>query len=135
LYLLSHGVELALKAYLRAQGLNLTALRRIGHDLTRCLQEAERAGLDQWVRLEDSDRTLVDWINVYYGSKDFEYVNTQGLKTLPDVGSVESTLAKLVVGLRDPCLQATKRERRGDAAAGGGSSATRRERWSATKKG
>src|SRR5688500_13153277 len=79
LLLLSHGIELALKAYLLAQGLTVAQVTRIRHDLKGCLSESEASGLRILGRL---DRKVIRFINRYYTKKGFEYVVVKGM-TLP----------------------------------------------------
>jgi hypothetical protein len=51
LYLLSHSVELALKAFLCAKNISVAALRRhYGHDLIKLLDQAELLVFLQWCR-------------------------------------------------------------------------------------
>jgi hypothetical protein len=47
LLLLSHGTELALKAYLLSQGVSVNELKKIGHDLRKSLNQAETKGFRQ----------------------------------------------------------------------------------------
>jgi hypothetical protein len=108
LLLLSHGIELMLKAYLLSQGISEKQLKNIGHDLVECLAEADGRGLRL---LGKKDRAVVRWLNEYYNKKEFEYVVTQGLKSFPHVRTVEDILARLLEGLRKPCLDATINER------------------------
>jgi len=108
LLLLSHGIELMLKAYLLSQGASEKQLKNIGHDLVECLAEAEGRGLRILGR---KDRAVVRWLNEYYNKKEFEYVIAQGPKSLPHVRVIEDVLDKLLEGLRRPCLEATITER------------------------
>lgn len=104
LLLLSHGIELALKAYLLSHGLNAKELKKIRHDLVKALEEAENRGLRQLGR---RDRQVVRWINEYYSKKEFEYVVEQGGRSLPHVRILDQVLVKLVNRLRTSCMTAT----------------------------
>lgn len=111
-YLLSHGIELVLKAYLRSTGRRALDLKRLGHDLLQCLQQADQAGLSQHVRLNEKEKAVIELVNLYYCAKELEYVVTQGLMTLPRVQELASVSEKLLGGTRQVCLRATAQERR-----------------------
>lgn len=117
-YLLSHGIELLLKAYLRSTGRRALYLKRLGHDMLKCLRRAEQAGLSHYVRLDTKERVVLKVVNTYYRAKELEYVVTQGQMTLPDVRELESVFEKLLRGTRQVCLQATVQEREAGAAVG-----------------
>lgn len=114
-YLLSHGIELVLKAYLRSTGGHAPYLKRLGHDLGRCLEQANQAGLSHHVQLDEKEQALMVLVNTYYHAKELEYVVTQGLKRLPNVQELACVFEKLLRGTRQVCFKATAQERRDGA--------------------
>jgi hypothetical protein len=45
LHLAAHGIELALKSHLRANGYTLEQLRQVGHSLAKCLDHCKALGM------------------------------------------------------------------------------------------
>src|SRR6266446_7364294 len=66
--LVCQGLELALKAYLRATGQTVRDLIRTGHSLEKCLNSAERAGLTP---LCQELRAALLMIDRYYKQNEF----------------------------------------------------------------
>ena len=64
-HLLCHSTELGLKAYLAANGTTVDQLHHIGHDASRALKAAERAGLTAPAGLKD----LVRWSKALNGRR------------------------------------------------------------------
>jgi hypothetical protein len=57
LHLAAHGIELALKSFLRANGYTLNRLRGLGHSLTAAVKDCKALGMaqpsaDDWDRIE-----------------------------------------------------------------------------------
>src|SRR5438034_88692 len=72
-FLTCRSVELALKAFLRAKGLEKDELKRLGHNLEKALKEAENAGLGEVWRIDQEFRVYLIVLNTWYEFKDFEY--------------------------------------------------------------
>ena len=100
-YLYGHAMELALKAFLRSQGHTVAQLRDLGHDLEAALKTAEGAGLSTFVNLSNDDRTAVGLLNLYYRTKELEYI-VVGVKHFPTVQSLRSCAQNLVRGTKGP---------------------------------
>ena len=110
-YVACHGLELAMKAFLRARGFDDRRLRNLGHDLRRCLKRADASGFSAFVKLDSDETDAITWISPQYRAKELEYVVTQGFKALPDMKHLVSALDKILAGIRHECFQATVRER------------------------
>jgi len=84
--LVCQSIELSFKAFLRASGCSDKQLRRISHDLDKCVAAAKAAGIENYIELSVADVAAIAAINRYYRSKDLQY-STSGYKSypLPDV--------------------------------------------------
>lgn len=114
-YLLGHGIELGLKAFLCAQGWSDQMLRGLGHDLSGCLAAANDAGLGSHIVISEPQTEAIASLNELYEKKELEYS-----KPLPAGGRIVGVpvptvlipLADDLVGaLRGHCLEATQRLR------------------------
>ena len=85
LFLIGHGLELAYKAVLLADGATEKDLKQIGHDLGRCRQEVWVCCPDLLARLEEpGTEDIVKMVGPYYKAKALEY-HMKGLhRNLPD---------------------------------------------------
>lgn len=101
-YLLGHGLEAALKAYLRCGGRPLNSLRAIGHDLSKALQEAVDGGLADCYPLSDSDAIAIDMLTPYYRAKHFE-CRVTGYKQLPSPQILLTLWNGLLAAIRPIC--------------------------------
>jgi hypothetical protein len=73
LHLVSHGVELAMKAHLRANGFTLRELKRLGHSLTKLLSVC--LGNDIEAPSEQRHRAL-EFLSAAHEQHDFRYGHT-----------------------------------------------------------
>jgi hypothetical protein len=67
-YLVSHAIELSLKAFLRRSGISLDELKsnnKLGHNLSRYLSRAETLGLNKYLEITETDRWAIAKINDY----------------------------------------------------------------------
>jgi hypothetical protein len=73
--LVSHALELAMKAFLCLKGYTLDELAggEFSHDLSRILDAAERNGLRECVVWGEQETFQVRRASKYYASKVFEY--------------------------------------------------------------
>lgn len=63
-YLISHAIELSLKAFLRGSGLSLDELKswkNIGHDLCKCLSKAETLNLNNFIEISDVEKRAISY--------------------------------------------------------------------------
>lgn len=99
MFLVGQSIELALKAYLLAKGVELRKLRRdYGHELHRSLRKAKELGLADVVTLSDEEENVLVLLDALYSTKQLQYIIT-GAKTFPVFGPLESAARKLVYGI------------------------------------
>jgi hypothetical protein len=83
------GLELYLKAFLRAKGMTLDDLKnKIGHDLQRAYNKSKDLGL--W-KVPQGDEEMITLLNQAYKERDFQY-RASGERELPLVGDLISFL-------------------------------------------
>jgi hypothetical protein len=103
-YLACHGIELALKAFLRGSGLEVSELQALGHDLVAVLAAADTKDLSQQVALTPADRMVIGLANAIYKDKQFEYIEA-GYKELPQSGDLVDLGGRLCRGLERFCVE------------------------------
>lgn len=103
-YLVSHAIELSLRAFLRGSGLSLETLKKkLGHDLSKCLSQAELHNLDKYVEISDSERSAIEKINDYYIEKDLEYISV-GYKEYPQINLLITFNKNLLNTIKQFCF-------------------------------
>jgi hypothetical protein len=96
LFLVGQAIELALKSYLLANGVELKKLKReYGHELHRSLRKAKELGLVSIVRLAADEESAIELLDKLYSSKQLQYIVT-GAKTFPIFGPLERAALKLL---------------------------------------
>lgn len=111
-YLLGHGIELALKAFLLAKDVPLAELRSMklmGHDLEKALARAEGLGLSDLVFLSSEERASIELLNKTYQPKEHEYITT-GYVVWPRTALLFSVLNKVLPAIKAPCIESTRKE-------------------------
>lgn len=99
MFLVGQAIELALKAFLLHQGVELRKLRYdYGHELHRALKKAKELGLYKFVPLTTEEESMVELLNTLYASKQLQYI-VSGPKTYPVFGPLEAVGRKLVFGI------------------------------------
>lgn len=101
-YLLGHGLEVALKAYLRSKGQTLKSLRVIGHDLEKAVEQAAVYGLSERYTLSAEDVAAIALLNPYYKAKHFEYRVT-GYRSLPSPDDLLQLGRRILAAIRPIC--------------------------------
>lgn len=79
LYLMGHGIELSLKAFLLGQGPTVRELRKLGqngHDLMEAFKSATNQGFDCQLSDELGELAALELLNESYSTKEFEYITT-----------------------------------------------------------
>ena len=109
-YNVCHGIELSLKAFLRARGYRAPRLMTLGHDLRRCLRRAETNGLSGYVTLNADETDAIHRIRRLYLKKELEYVVFGGALVLPKINLLMSALEKIISGIRRECFEETTKE-------------------------
>ena len=105
LYLVGHGIELSLKAYLLQHGVTLAELKGLGHNLSACFDRAEQLGLNKSVSFDKQEIGAFKILDDLYSTKQLEYIVT-GAKQFPVFGPLQFFSVKLsnavseTVGLR-----------------------------------
>ena len=99
MFLVGQAIELALKAYLLAKGVELRKLRKdYGHEIHRSLRKAKELGLANVVALSAEEEGVIELLDALYMTKQLQYIVT-GAKTFPVFGPLESVARKLVYGI------------------------------------
>ena len=101
-----HGLELALKAFLRACGVSTADVVGLRHDVLSALHRAVSLGLPQYYDPAPRLTGLVTLINPNYKAKDLEYANVGGLN-LYALASLQDELDRLLEATHDFCRQNT----------------------------
>jgi hypothetical protein len=109
-YLYGHGIELALKAFLRGAGMSISDMKKIGHDLERAVEEANKLSLRDHCVLESNDLDAINLLNVYYRAKEFEYT-VAGSKTVPQTSQLGRIARQLLDTLRPFCYAQRERHK------------------------
>ena len=111
-YLLARAVELALKAFLSANGITLKELagRNYGHSLVKLLRAAENRGITAHVFLGSEHFEEIQRADKYYSEKVFEYPAIseaiEGYPQKPNLVVLRSAAELLVIRLEALCLDA-----------------------------
>src|SRR5688500_10937153 len=87
--LYGQAIELALKAFLITQGVTDQDLRKLGHDLVATLKRAQGHGAFTSVSLTEADIGVIEWLGLYYKTKDFSYIRV-GFFSLPPLDFLAS---------------------------------------------
>lgn len=93
-FLLTHGIELTLKSYLRHAGLSVEDLSKVGHDLKALYAKAQELGLDALYQMTAKDAeafVLLVAVNEFH---QLRYIQT-GFKTFPLWGVAEPFAVRL----------------------------------------
>ena len=85
------ALELYLKAFLRAEGMSLKDLKRIGHDLQRALREANETGFGKIVNFTKEDEQTIGILAPIYRNREFQYKGT-GKWTLCSIENLLSSM-------------------------------------------
>lgn len=79
MYLMGHGIELSLKAFLLGHGMTPGELRKLGqngHNLVEAFKAAISRGLDCPLSDEHGELAALEVLNERYAIKEFEYITT-----------------------------------------------------------
>jgi len=109
-YLLARAVELALKAFLSANGITLKELAGYGHSLVKLLRAAENRGITADVSLGSEHVEEIQRADNYYSEKVYEYPAIweaiEGYPQNPNLVVLRSAAELLVIRLEALCLDA-----------------------------
>jgi hypothetical protein len=104
-YLYSHGIELTMKAFLRARGVSVKELsnpRRFGHSLQKLWDECLARDIVVNPAPMHVIAEVVSLLEPYATSYQFRYIQT-GLKTLPSLPDVRLAAEKLAAVIKPVC--------------------------------
>ena len=101
-YLVTHSIELAIKAFLRGNSMSLEQLKKIGHDIEKAMKRANTLGLLSYCNLSRTQTELIKLINQHYASKELEYIKT-GFKQYPKIDLLIEIAELLLSGIRQFC--------------------------------
>jgi hypothetical protein len=112
-YLVCHSIELALKAFLKANGITIVKSKnKFGHDLGELLNEVIKFDLFRLERVDcDLFCLMVLQANFYYKEKEFEYLYS-GYKKYPEIGPLISGAKELIDVVYIACRLDYERTRR-----------------------
>lgn len=96
LYLTAHAIELALKGFLLHKGRTIEDIKALGHDLEKCLAEANDVGLADHFVVDAHDGFTS--LNALYRSTQLTYIQT-GYKQFPVFGTVQVIADGLIEAL------------------------------------
>jgi len=103
-HLISHSIELALKAFLRGYGYSLEQLNKLGHDLNKTLDRAVNSGLGSYFEFSENDRPVLAEMNKYCLSREFEYIESD-CKSYPRIDLLISFADRLIRGVSEFCFE------------------------------
>ena len=107
-YLVSHSIELSLKAFLSIKNISMLDLASIRHNLIALIETSEKNDLASFVTLSNDQLSVVALANEYYQGKVFEYPAIgemlKGYEKMPNLEILFSVAESLVEALQQPCL-------------------------------
>ena len=93
-FLLTHGIELTLKAYLRHTGMFVKELQKVGHDLQSLHTTACELGLQDLHKLSASDAEAFSLLAAANEFHQLRYIQT-GFKRFPEWSQAEHLAVRL----------------------------------------
>jgi HEPN domain-containing protein len=95
-FLICQSLELSLKSFLAERGYDKGRLKKLGHDLMKCLDQAGRNGLEFSLSQERTNE--MERISAYYAGKHLEYFFKQE-KAFPNLEDIMSFVKILRVNI------------------------------------
>lgn len=95
-FLIVHGIELTLKAYLMQKGIDIETLRskEFGHDLDKCLEKANKLGFEKIFVMTDADKQAYELLIEINKEHQLRYIQT-GFKRYPLWSIVEPLAVRM----------------------------------------
>lgn len=109
-YLLGHAIEVALKSFLLAGGEDLERVRNYNHNIGKTAKKVIAANHDSMSTLVQEHLEEIQWLNLYYKAKEFEYRVT-GMKSYPPKERLFAFLQACIPLIEPIALQALKERR------------------------
>ncbi len=108
-FVVCQAIELALKAYLRGSGEDETFLaKKCGHDIATTLQAAEERGLNNFLRFDQTERSVLEFANRLYSTKALQF-GIAGFYRYPRFEPLLQIAEKLVANTEAFCLENVER--------------------------
>jgi len=107
-YLLAHGIELQLKAYLLSKGYTVKQLRSFneyGHNLEKLLKESKINNINELVNLSEQEESTIHLLNETYKEKELEYF-ISGYSSYPKYSILCNVANKISSGISE-CIRKT----------------------------
>lgn len=105
-FLIGQSIELSLKAFLLADGMQLSTLRKsYGHDLRKLITTSVERNIIDHVPLEDSHVAVMDLMTDEYLERRYQYIKT-GMMQLPHIPLVHTAAELLSINLEGYCRDA-----------------------------
>lgn len=95
MFLIAHAIELALKAYLRWNGVDTDDLKKVGHNLEACWTASCKHGVIEHVTLSTEEIGILGLISDLHSSTELRYIQT-GYKRFPVFGPLQQMSAKIL---------------------------------------
>lgn len=92
-------VELALKGFLFAKGMTAMELKKIGHNLSVLLHEAELRGIRTLIGSSSINAGIIRLLNVDYVCKRFNYRESGAMYLVPDETLIRQVIGRLLRGI------------------------------------
>ena len=107
-FLVCQSIELSMKAVLRGCGFTDRGLRKLGHDLEKCLSALKdpKVGLAVVFTevFTERDSHALRKINPYYKEKDLQYIKS-GAKSFPGIDVLIELADRLISSTRKFCIK------------------------------
>jgi hypothetical protein len=111
--LAGHALELLLKSFLLASGVQVDYLKQnIGHKLRKCLKKAEERGIGGIAPISPDIRKYVDLLSDEYSGKHFEYFLGEGRVERLNIRHFLPKIRNMCEALEAVYAAASKQERR-----------------------
>jgi hypothetical protein len=105
-YLLGHGIEVALKSFLLANGDSLDLLKhKLGHNLAKAARRVVATKCEPLACLLKARMPEIELLNIYYEAKEFEYRVT-GAKRYPQKEVLIDFLREIIQTIEPVAFQA-----------------------------
>jgi hypothetical protein len=110
--LAGHALELLLKSFLLASGVQVEYLKKkIGHNLRKCLKKAQDIGIGRIAHISPQLRNSVDLLSDEYSEKHFEYFLSEGRVERLNIRHFLPEIRNLCEALETVYAAASKQER------------------------
>ena len=107
-FLIGQSIELSLKAFLLADGVELEVLhKKYGHKLDQLITLANEHNIQEVVNIKNTHVAVIDLMSKEYNGKRYQYIKT-GMMNLPHIPLVHEAGELLSTELKNFCYEADK---------------------------